>query len=74
MTRRLWFVLASGIVTVSLAGAVARVLPERAIQPVVPADLVLTNGKVVTLEAPAEAEAIASRGTRIAALGPAAEI
>jgi predicted amidohydrolase YtcJ len=39
-----------------------------------PADLVLTNAKVVTLESPGEAQAIASRGSRIVAIGSAAEI
>ena len=38
-------------------------------QPLPPADLVLTNGKVITLEQPAEAEAIAARGGRIVAIG-----
>jgi predicted amidohydrolase YtcJ len=39
-----------------------------------PADLVLTNGRIVTLETPGEAQAIASRGSRIVAVGTAAEI
>lgn len=40
-----------------------------------PADLVLTNGRVVTMDgAVPEAQAIAIRGTRIAAVGSAAEI
>jgi predicted amidohydrolase YtcJ len=53
------------------------VLGARAAQvpPPQPATLVLTNGKIVTMEtAPAEAQAIAIRGDRIAALGTAVEI
>ena len=34
-----------------------------------PADLVLLNGKIVTLETPAEVQALAARGGRIVALG-----
>jgi predicted amidohydrolase YtcJ len=55
----------------SLAG-IAACVPQR--QPADPADLVLTNGKVVTLESPAEAQAIASRGGRIVAIGTVADV
>ncbi|MGH9310192.1 MAG: amidohydrolase, partial [Vicinamibacterales bacterium] len=36
--------------------------------------LVLTNGRIITLESPAEAGAIASRGSRIVAIGSSAEV
>jgi predicted amidohydrolase YtcJ len=62
--------LAPAIVAVSLVAA----LRVPAAQQVEPADLVLTNGKIITLEAPAEAAAIASRGSRIVAIGSADEI
>src|SRR5688572_33477594 len=39
-----------------------------------PADLVLINGRIATLETPAEVQALAARGGRIVALGPDAEI
>jgi predicted amidohydrolase YtcJ len=39
-----------------------------------PADLVLTNGRITTLEEPAEVQALAARGGRIVALGAAAEL
>ncbi|HNQ79595.1 MAG: amidohydrolase [Acidobacteriota bacterium] len=56
------FAAGAGLV---LAGAVP---PE-------PATLVLTNGKIVTLDAAVpEAEALAARGDRIVAVGPAVEI
>jgi predicted amidohydrolase YtcJ len=52
--------------------ALAVGLPQ---QPVQPASLVLTNGKIVTVEAsPAEVEAIAVQGDRIVALGTSADI
>ena len=66
----IWF-LTLGLATAALAGLAARV-PQTA--PPQPADLVLINGKVVTLESPAEAQAIASRGSRIVAVGTSAEI
>jgi predicted amidohydrolase YtcJ len=44
------------------------------LQPVPPADLVLLHGKVITLESPAEAQAIASRGSRIVAVGSSADL
>jgi predicted amidohydrolase YtcJ len=59
--------------TLSVAGlaAVSR-LQQPAVQP---ATLVLTNGKVVTVEAnPAEAQAIAIQGDRIAAVGSSADM
>jgi len=39
-----------------------------------PADLVLLNGKIVTLETPAEVQALAARGGRIVALGSNSDI
>jgi predicted amidohydrolase YtcJ len=39
-----------------------------------PADLVLLNGKIVTLETPPDVQALAARGGRIAALGSNADI
>jgi len=39
-----------------------------------PADLVLLNGKIVTLDTPAEVQALAARGGRIVALGSNADI
>jgi predicted amidohydrolase YtcJ len=69
MTRQLF--LACSLVTASLTAAAARV-PQT--PPAAPADLVLTKGKIVTLENPAEAQAIASRGSRIVAIGTADEI
>jgi hypothetical protein len=69
--RRNTYLLVLSFATASLAGSAAWT-PQA--QPVAPADLVLTNGKVVTLETPAEAQAIASRGSRIVAVGTTAEI
>ena len=43
-------------------------------QAVPPADLILLNGRIVTLDSPAEAQAIASRGSRIVAIGSAADV
>ena len=44
-------------------------------QPVAPADLVLTNGRVLTVEdALPEAQALAIKGDRIAAFGTSAEM
>jgi len=39
-----------------------------------PADLVLINGRIVTLESPADAQAMASRGSRIVAVGSTADV
>ncbi len=66
--------LIAAALTLSVAGLTA--LAARSQQPAAgPATLVLTNGRVVTLEtAPAEAEAIAVQGDRIAAVGTSAEI
>jgi len=58
------------IVTV-LTGATA--LMSQAEAPA-PADLILLNGKIVTLETPVEVQALAARGGRIVALGSSAEI
>jgi predicted amidohydrolase YtcJ len=65
--------------TVSLAGvsatSCARASAEQQPPAPQPADLVLTNGKVVTLEdATPEAQAIAIRGDRIQAVGTSAEM
>jgi predicted amidohydrolase YtcJ len=57
--------------TISLTSSLTS-SPQRA--PNQPADLVLTNGRIVTLDSPGEAQAIASRGSRIVAIGSAAEI
>jgi predicted amidohydrolase YtcJ len=52
---------------------VARATPQQ--PPAVPADLVLTNGRVVTVDdAVPEAQAIAIKGDRIAAIGSSADI
>ncbi|MGH9309117.1 MAG: amidohydrolase family protein, partial [Vicinamibacterales bacterium] len=59
------------ILSASLAAIAARV-PQ--VPPEQPADLVLTNGRIITLESPAEAGAIASRGSRIVAIGSSAEV
>jgi predicted amidohydrolase YtcJ len=59
------------LVTAALAAIAARV-PQA--QTDAPADLVLTNGKIVTLETPAEAQAIAARGSRIVAIGASEDI
>jgi predicted amidohydrolase YtcJ len=66
--------LATIVLSLSAATLVALAvgLPQ---QPVQPASLVLTNGKIVTVEAsPAEVEAIAVQGDRIVALGTSADI
>ena len=55
----------------ALAGSAA-VVPQGQAGP--PADLVLVNGKIATLETPAEVTALAARGGRIVALGSDAEI
>jgi predicted amidohydrolase YtcJ len=70
MRRHLLFLILT-LTTASLAGIAARV-PQA--QPADPADLVLTNGKIVTLETAAEAQAIASRGSRIVAIGTIADV
>ena len=68
MTRKSTTILAVAF-TISVLSAAASQ------QPVQPADLVLTNGKVVTVEdAMPEAQAVAVRGDRIVALGSAADI
>jgi predicted amidohydrolase YtcJ len=67
----------SAFATIFTCTVAALALGGRAAQqpPLQPATLVLTNGRIVTMEAaPAEAQAIAVRGDRIAAVGSAAEI
>jgi predicted amidohydrolase YtcJ len=54
-----------------LAGAPALLSQGQAAPP---ADLVILGGKIVTLETPAEVQALAARGGRIVALGSNAEI
>ena len=65
MSRRFISIVILVAGAVSLAAAAAR-LPRTA---QAPADLVLTNGKVITLDSPAEAQAVAARGGRIVAIG-----
>ena len=55
--------------------ALTLIAPAQAPQPVASADLVLTNGRVLTVEdALPEAQALAIKGDRIAAVGTSAEI
>jgi predicted amidohydrolase YtcJ len=73
-TRR---VLVTTIATIVLSGLpiVSARAPIRNEQAATPADLVLTNGRVVTVdEATPEAQAIAVTGDRITALGSSADI
>ena len=62
------------IVSAAVASAVAAARLPSPPQPIASADLVVLNGKVVTLESPAGAEAVASRGSRIVAVGTTASI
>jgi predicted amidohydrolase YtcJ len=63
--------LAGATVALAALASAPRSLP----QPAQPADLVLTNGRIVTVdETRPEAQAIAVRGDRIAALGTTAEM
>jgi predicted amidohydrolase YtcJ len=64
------------VLTLTIAVAALTVAAARVPQPAsAPADLVLLNGKIVTLEsATPEAQAIAIAGSRIAAIGSSAEI
>src|SRR5262245_61290824 len=60
-----------------LAAALAALLgtPARAADPVAPADLILPNGKIWTVDrARPEVEALAARGGRIVALGTSADV
>jgi predicted amidohydrolase YtcJ len=59
------------IAVAALAGATALVSQGPA---VTPADLVLYNGKIATLETPATVQALAARGGRIVALGADADL
>ena len=59
------------VVVAALAGATALVSQG---QTAAPADLVLYNGRIATLETPADVQALAARGGRIVALGSDAEI
>jgi predicted amidohydrolase YtcJ len=56
------------VAVAALAGAPALISQQP------PADLVLLNGKIVTLETPGEVQALAARAGRIVALGSTAEI
>ena len=65
------------LATMATCTVAAIALGARAAQqpPLQPATLVLTNGKIVTMEtSPAEAQAVAIRGDRIAAVGSTADI
>ena len=59
------------VVVAALAGATALVSQSQA---VAPADLVLYNGRIATLETPATVQALAARGGRIVALGSDADV
>jgi len=59
------------VVVAALAGATALVSQGQA---VAPADLVLYNGRIATLETPATVQALAARGGRIVALGSDADV
>ena len=73
MIRKSILAFAFLLTLILLSAAAAR--PTVPQQPVQPADLVLTNGKVVTVEDELpEAQAIAMRGDRIIALGRAADM
>src|SRR5215218_2682939 len=69
--KRTAIVSVFSILTVSLAGAAMRAPQQPSIDP---ADLVLTNGKVATLDTPAEAQAVAAKGGRIVAVGSSEDI
>jgi predicted amidohydrolase YtcJ len=63
------------LVTLILAASVASLVVHARAQSLTPADLVLTNGRIVTVEdAQPEAQAIAISGERIAAVGSADDI
>ena len=70
--RRL--VIAGLVVLAAASAAGTAVVGQRNQAPPAPAELVLLNGKVITLDSPAEARAIASRGGRIVAVGTDAEV
>jgi predicted amidohydrolase YtcJ len=73
LTRKSILAFAFLLTLILLSAAAAR--PTVRQQPVQPADLVLTNGKVVTVEDDLpEAQAIAMRGDRIIALGRAVDM
>ncbi len=74
MSRRsLLFVLTFAVLVAAHATVPARAVWQQSARP--PADLVLINGKVVTVEeSPAEAEAVAVVGDRIADIGSTADI
>jgi predicted amidohydrolase YtcJ len=70
-------VLAPGLLAAAVIGLAlsAKTLAGSPPQPEQPADLVITNGKVVTVvDGAPEAQAVASAGGRIVAVGTAAEI
>jgi predicted amidohydrolase YtcJ len=73
MTHKSTTILSLALTISVLSAAAARPTVQQ--QPVQPADLVLTNGKVVTVEDELpEAQGIAMRGDRIIALGRAADM
>jgi predicted amidohydrolase YtcJ len=72
LTRKSTLVSAFLLTLILLSAAAA---PHQQQQPVQPADLVLTNGKVITVEdSLPEAQAVAVRGARIIALGRAVDM
>jgi predicted amidohydrolase YtcJ len=73
MTRK--FLIAVGVCVALIALTTLAVRTAGKPQPAPPADLVLTNGKIVTVDdAAPEAQALAVRGDRIVALGASADI
>jgi predicted amidohydrolase YtcJ len=72
MRKRTSAVAGALLLIAAITGVAARVAPR---QSVAPADLVITNGRVVTVDdATPEAQAVAVTGDRITALGSAADI
>jgi predicted amidohydrolase YtcJ len=73
LTRKSTLVFAFLLTLILLSAGSARTAVQP--QPVQPADLVLTNGRIVTVEAALpEAQAVAVRGERIIAIGRAADM
>ena len=58
-----------GVFTVTVAALASAAALTSQVGQEPPADLVILNGKIVTLETPAEVQALAARGGRIVALG-----
>ena len=79
MTRRpalpLFLALTAASLTAVAAQPASRsTVLQQPVQPGAPADLVFVNGRIVTIEGPAEVEALASSGSRIVAMGSTAEV